>query len=93
MKKETLNLIETFIKNNELDFNDTDSALNFNCCVISGYALHLNIDNFDDLILLFDVTSLSSNTVTELKKVFEFAKGKNYGEWWTTDDAKELYHF
>ena len=92
-----------FIVDNKLNFDDTDSGLNSTCCILCGYALHVNelagarIDD-TDIINAVDKSFIKIPTtrnyyVDELTRVYEFAEFNSYGKWWKTDDAKEQYKF
>lgn len=86
------NKIIKFIKDNKLDFESTGSGLNSNCTILSGYALHLDL-SFEDLCDELAETPLSRNATEELERVFDYAKDHDYGEYWTSKDAKERYVF
>ncbi len=86
-----MNKIQGFVKNNNLELTGSGSELNSNCAIISGYALHLNytdINSLIDDITQDDKYNLDSKTEKELKKTFLYAKNRKYGDWWTTDEAK-----
>lgn len=87
------NRIIKFIKDNDLDFSSTDSGLNSNCVILSGYALHLDIDNIDELAKELKGLGLSWETYVELDRVYSFAKANNYGKYWESDLAKKTYKF
>ena len=84
------NKIQTFIKENSLDFEGSGSDLNSNYCSLSGYALYLGLD-LDGLKELMTDEQLTE--VDELERVFNFAESHNYGAWWTSDQAKTEYKF
>ena len=86
-----MNGIEKFIEDNELDFTGSDSGLNSNCTIISGYSLFFGILNYDELIRY--MPTIPFNAEEELKRVFKFAKDNNYGNWWTDEKAHEMYKF
>lgn len=85
-------LIEKFIEENKLDLSETGSALNSTCCIIAGYALYIGIDHAHTLCSIL-LEKLDSDTDTELERVFNYAKSKNYGEWWKSEEAKKQYKF
>jgi hypothetical protein len=87
--------IKDFIENNNLDFSGSGSELNSVCTIISGYALHIGIDNVDTLIDIVNSHFPYGTFVEqkELERVFKFAKGANYGKWWLSPDAKKMYKF
>ena len=84
--------IEQFIVDNDLDFESTDSGLNANCVVLAGYALHLNMDDFEGE-LLPEVEDFSNDALIELDRVHDYARANNYGAWWDTKLAKKMYKF
>jgi hypothetical protein len=85
-----MNKIEKFIKENNLDFTGSGSDLNSNCCVISGYALYLEL-SFNEL--RGQMEGMASENWDELRRVFDYAEGANYGEFWTKEEAKSQYVF
>ena len=85
-------IIEKFIKENKLDLNDTGSALNSTCCIISGYALHIGIIDVDILCNMF-VDKLNADQNLELEKVFNYAKKHQYEDFWKTEQAEKQYIF
>jgi hypothetical protein len=98
-KEEQIEKLQKFIIDNNLSFNSDDSTLNSECCIISGFALHIGLREF---YLLEDaIDSLADENEdfvpydyeTELRTVFYFAKTHNYGTWWSTPYAKEQYKF
>ena len=98
-REEQIEKLQKFIIDNNLSFNGDDSTLNSECCIISGFALHIGLDEF---YLLEDaIDSLADGNKDfvpysyekELRKVFNFALTHNYGAWWSTPYAKEQYKF
>lgn len=89
-KEEKIEKVKKFIKENELDFNSTDSGLNSNCTILSGYLLHLNFTSLSK-----DIKKLMPNSIAlkELARVFKYAKANNYGAYWSGKHAKSMYHF
>ncbi len=90
------NKIQTFIEKNKLNFNVSDSTLNSNCTIIAGYALFCGITEYDDLlniILDYGTYKPTERLNHELKTVFNFAKGNNYGDWWKREESKKQYIF
>lgn len=86
-----LNKIEQFIKDNDLDFSGSGSDLNGNCVVLAGYALYLEIYNYNDLLDKLNKTEIYDDT--ELERVFNYTYNENYGDWWHTEEAKKKYKF
>ena len=82
--------IQTFIEKNHLDFEGSDSNLNSTFCIISGYALYLEL-TLDELKAEMLVEQQPEHI--ELERVFEFAENHYYGEWWTSKEAHEQYEF
>lgn len=83
--------IKKFIKDNKLDFSSAGSALNSNCTILAGYALHLGlelgeVDPEEEIIPDADAWS-------EFERVFNYAEANGYGAYWTSKDAKERYIF
>lgn len=85
--------IINFIEKNNLDFSGSGSELNSVCTTISGYALHIGIDNSNALINIIHSYFPYGKFQEELERVFKFAKGANYGKWWLSPDAKKMYKF
>lgn len=90
-----MNLLEKFIEDNKLKFDVSGSALNGACVIISGYALFLRIKNFATVAeaIVAKFPSEKGNFEDELERVFNFAKTRNYGEWWKSSDAQKIYKF
>lgn len=93
-RKET---IVKFISDNDLNFYQTDSSLNSDCTIISGFALHLgdkSAKNIKEALIEAKWTEgIPSRVNNELNRVFAFAKLYNYGNWWNYAEAKSLYTF
>jgi len=87
--------LEKFIKENRLDFSGiNNSNLNSDCCIISGYALHIGATEENVINAIWTVKKAKNiNFLQELEKVFKFAEKKNYGKWWSTPEAKKMYKF
>ena len=85
-------IVKEFIKNNGLDFSGSGSDLNGNCVILAGYACYLNL-TFSKLEKAMDGIELSSEAIDELFRVFQYAVENNYGDFWETPEAKELYKF
>lgn len=86
-----VNKIQKFIKDNALNFEGKGSELNGNCVVLAGFACHLEL-TFDELVEKMTEGQLVSS-MTELKRVFEYADSHYYGIWWKTNKAKEQFKF
>ena len=86
-----------FIKENKLSFTGVGSELNSDCCIISGYADYCGITESEEIEEAIKKAHhraiLSDDLKKELERVFEFAYGYNYGNYWKTDDAKLMYKF
>jgi len=85
-----VNKIKKFIEDNELDFTGFGSELNSVCCIISGYACYLGL-SFSELEEQMKDVDISDTD--ELIRVFEYTENNNYGNWWSTLEAKEQYRF
>lgn len=85
--------LEKFIKENNLTF--AEGSRNTDAVVISGYALHLGINdvNVIENVIEKTVSTRGWEYDKELKRVFEYAKDNNYGQWWTPESAKTMYKF
>jgi len=84
-----------FIKNNNLSFTDSGSELNSECAIISGFALSLGVDHYDEIEMAVLTMNIDSNTnfEDELRKVFSYSKKNNYGKNWSSDAYKKMYKF
>lgn len=82
--------IQTFIEKNHLDLEGCDSSLNSAFCILSGYALYLEL-TLDELKAEMLVEQQPEHI--ELERVFEFAKNHYYGKWWASKEAHEQYEF
>ena len=87
-------LLIKFITANSLSFYEGNSSLNSDCCVISGYALHLGVHDSEELMDAIDDSGITSDVYhEELERVFKFAQANDYGAYWLTADAKLQYKF
>ena len=90
-----MNKLIDFIKNNDLSFKE--GRRNSDITVICGYALHL--DEYHDwerdikeaIIEVHGEGIWSDFMEEEVYRVFDFAYNNNYGDWWSSDEAKEKY--
>lgn len=89
-------LLIKFIKDNGLIFDDTDSGLNGNCTIISGFADYLGVSSPRTIKTainnVFPELETRSYSI-ELTRVFDFAYRYNYGLWWKRGEAKKMYKF
>ena len=82
--------IQTFIEKNHLNFEGGDSNLNSAFCILSGYALYLELTLEE---LKEEMTEEQQREHPELERVFEYAEDHHYGNWWTSKEAHEQYEF
>lgn len=92
-----MNKIGQFIIDNNLDITDLESGGsegNSIACILSGYALYLDMSFYDltDSLLEYN-EDVDNYDLSELERVYEFAKMRNYGNWWNTPAAKSSYKF
>lgn len=89
--------LEKFIKENELKFNGTGSALNSSCTIIAGFADHCGVTDASDILEAIQEATegedISSAVSLEISRVFDFAYTYNYGNWWKSAEAKRTYKF
>jgi hypothetical protein len=88
-------ILKEFIVNNKLKFTGRDSDLNSESCILCGYALYLGVKDKDEVIEAVK-EQCSPSTLryqSELTVVWNFAVSNNYGEWWKSTSAKEMYKF
>ena len=100
-KFKKLKKIERFITDNNLTFDEGPSCLNSDCCTISGFALH--VDEGEGYILAEDIIEVAESVIegleddstfkSELERVFDYAYENDYGNWWTSEEAKTKYNF
>lgn len=87
-------LLIKFIIENGLKFNGTGSSLNSDYCIISGYALFLEVFSVEEIMEAIDDSGITSSSYhDELERVFKFADQNDYGAYWLTADAKLQYKF
>lgn len=87
--------LKTFIKNNNLSFEKGER--NSNSVVLSGFALH-NGNTLEDCknAIPFEYVNTDKKkekVFKELERVYQFASSRNYGNWWSKDEAKKMYKF
>lgn len=81
-----------FIKDNNLKF--TEGRRNSDCVIISGYALHLGVN--DPNVIEKAIEFALDNTddyYEELCRVLDYAQDHNYQEFWKKEEAKKLYKY
>ena len=77
MKNKEEKLIK-FIKDNKIELNNVGSR-NSNSTTISGFALYLEIDDYDDLVSIL-ITNNIDYSDDELYFAFKVAKRLEYGK-------------
>lgn len=91
------NKLIKFIEENAIDLCDTGSSLNGQCCILSGFALHLGYTEADILIQALVNNGIDEaqdlEVQNEICKVFGYAKKNNYGAYWNTNEAHVNYNF
>jgi len=89
--------IVKFIAENKLELTSgAGSDLNSACTILAGYALYIGIDDVHILNEYVEESlghSTSYEYDEEMNKVFEFAHDNNYGAFWRTKKAKDMYKF
>lgn len=86
--------IKTFLKENNINFKGSGSSLNSDCVVLSGFALHSDIDDVTELYpFVEELPDYNTDYQTELNRVFDYAKDNNYGAYWSCAEAEASYKF
>lgn len=90
------NKIIEFIEKNKLNLNDSGSGLNSTCTILAGYCLYLGVEDVDDLLVKLadwlDEKEIDEDIFDkEFKRVFNYAKEHDYGKFWTSEEAKNMY--
>ena len=80
--------LEQFIKNNNLTFKV--GRRNNDITIVCGYALHNNCSEED---IIKAINSNDSIIKEEVKRVYDYAKKHDYGNFWETEEAQNLYKF
>jgi len=93
-----MDVLEKFIRDNDLLFSSTGSELNSDCTIISGFALYQNKDKDDILAAIKAANGGTAPNYTvkeELNRVFKFAKTYHYGAWWHSneEEARLMYEY
>lgn len=91
-----MNKLVKFVVENKLNFEgEENSALNSDCCVISGFALHCGISDVDEVkrAIWEAKGNKKRNFVDELERVFQYAEGNNYARPWKRGEFDKLYKF
>jgi hypothetical protein len=88
-------LLVDFIVNNKLDFDGGDSSVNSESCILSGYGLHIGVEDIDELEEAIEQAEAIHPGMyyDELVRVFNYAIANDYGAYWVTEQAKRLYKF
>ena len=82
-----------FISDNTLSFGGEGSDLNSNCVILSGFALHCGVDDWFDLVEAIPGVIPNPTAMSELERVYKYAKSNNYGKYWESDEAELMYTF
>ncbi len=85
--------IERFIVDNGIVFTGTDSDLNSNCVILSGFALYCGVDNWYDVVEILGSKVPTHEAMIELNRVYLYADSNNYGKFWDTKAASDMYTF
>ena len=88
--------LEKFIRENELNFNSSGSALNGAYTVLCGFADHVGASKKavrDAVKATTGVETLPVNSKKELDKIYKFTTTYNYGKWWQKPEAARIYKF
>jgi len=90
MKEETV--LVKFIKDNGLAFTGTGSGLNSDCIILSGFCNYKKIP-LDDALDEFKGNGNYGDIEKELTKTHKYAEENNYGIWWASTAARDMYTF
>jgi len=86
--------LKKFINENNLDFHGGDSSVNSDSCILSGYGLHIGVEDIDELEEAIDQAVVDPRMYyDELVRVFNYAIANDYGVYWVTEQAKRIYKF
>lgn len=89
-----ITVLENFILENDLMFNDTGSGLNSDCTILSGFANFEGYhDSSDPIQAVKNIRPDATVFEDELERVFHYAALKNYGKWWESEEAEKMYKF
>jgi hypothetical protein len=97
-KEQNIKMLNEFVINNGLTFHR--SATNDNVTILVGFARYLN-DNagFEDEVNGYDVVdAIGGSTISvrvrdHVHRVWKATNNRNYGAYWTTEDAMNKYKF
>ena len=81
--------LKKFIKDNGFTFKE--GTRNHDSTVVSGYALHLQMNMIEAMQCIETVCPDSTNYREEFVPVFEHAIKKGYGSWWSYEDNRKAY--
>ena len=90
-----MNKIQKFIKDNDLNLEDTGSGFNSTCAILAGYACYL-YEDIDPDRLFKEIEENKRHQLTswqkeELEKVYCFALDNSYERYWETADGQREY--
>lgn len=86
-----MEILKKFIKDNNLKFEDGNR--NAGCITLSGFAIHNNLTVEDCKNAVSLDGTIDTKTSKELERTYTFASNNNYGNFWSTDEAKAQYTF
>lgn len=95
---EKIEILKKFIVDNNLQF--TEGRRNSDCVLLAGFSLFLGIrkPSMEILDIVGEIDTFPDSVFTaelneEFERVLEYAEMRNYGVWWTKEDAKKQYKF
>jgi hypothetical protein len=87
-----MNLLIKFIRENNLTFEKGER--NTNITVLCGYALYLGSSKRDIKESILTVSAhTASDCYPEVERVFDYGEKNAYGDWWATEQARQIWKF
>lgn len=84
-------MIKQFIEDNNLSLKE--GSRNSAITTLIGFSQYKGLGMFDLKKELFDEIEEDTFIEDEISRLYNYCSSRNYGKWWSTDEAKSLYKF
>lgn len=83
--------IKSFVEDNGISFSE--GVRNTSVTTLIGLSLYLGLSEDDLRIALANEIEADGFISDEITRLWNYCKSNNYGKWWESVAAKELYKF
>jgi hypothetical protein len=88
--------LKKFLKDNNITFSGTGSALNSDCVVFAGFSLFVTNAEYsleEMYPFIESIPGHNKDYQSEFNRVYDFAFYNNYQDWWDKEEAKKKFKF